>query len=138
MRCSKQPNTNRFHESHPHRRQLQHIYATYANYDFNLRAWWSAPEVYGVAAAVSNVTCLTPARPDARSLGLEVSLNAQQYTADGFQYVFYEEIELQSLHPLSGPREVSSGAGSVLYTTLHVIAVLHSGPLICTSKKVRS
>ena len=24
---------------------------------------------------------------------------------DGFEYVYYREIELSSLHPLSGPRE---------------------------------
>lgn len=41
-----------------------------------------AMRVYGDASARGTVSCVTPARVDPRTLAIELSLNAQQYTAD--------------------------------------------------------
>ena len=83
----------------------QVVNATLANFDPLTLSWWARAPVYGGDAAATNVSCLSPPRADARSLDLEVSLNGQQYTLDRFGFVFYREIVLSSLHPLSGPRE---------------------------------
>ena len=63
------------------------VNATLANFDPLTLTWWARGPAYGADAAATNVSCLSPPRADARPLGLEVSLNGQQYTLDSFGFV---------------------------------------------------
>ena len=73
------------------------VNATYGG-EFALRT-------YGAATASGSVSCVTPPRAEPRTVALELSLNAQQYTADERWYGFYTEAVLSSLTPLSGPQD---------------------------------
>ena len=59
--------------------------------------------VYGPHSAAGSLGCFSPARPDATPLNVEVSLNAQQYSADRTGFAYYRDTVLEWLHPLSGP-----------------------------------
>ena len=76
-----------------------------------------AKRIYGPPSAAGSVTCTTPPRHNARTVPLELALNAQQYTKDGLPFVFYRETVLHSLWPLAGPQH---GGTTMLINATHL------------------
>ena len=72
---------------------------------FGGKAW----EVYGTyLAAHDAVHCVSPPH-GAANASVEVSLNAQQFTASGVPFEFYELVRVSHIVPITGP--VGGGAG---------------------------
>ena len=68
--------------------------------------------MYGVATEAGTVQCVSPPRHDARTVDLELALNAQQYTKDELPFVFYHEVRRIRTRRLATPEATLSAPHS--------------------------
>ena len=58
------------------------------------------------------ISCLAPAGVVGSSVGVEVSLNAQQYSVGGFQFAYHDVVGVSGYSPSSGPSAGERGVAA--------------------------